>query len=189
VIQRAEQGGTRAPRAMLAAAVILGMIAAQVLAPVLWSDPASAAGNGGGNGGGGGGGGGGNGGGGGGGSGGGNDGGNGGGSNAGGNGKSNAGGNGKGKPADAGATAPADDGISSSPLTLREAGAIRPLADVYSAAEEQFGGEVIDAKLMTDGRQGWTYDVRIVTDDGYVHDVSYNAVTLGLLAVDGELVE
>lgn len=173
--QRARQGGRGVARAVLAGSLVLAVLAAQVLPSLLWSAPASAAGNGGGNGGGGGGNSGGGG------------GGNAGGGNAGGNGKSNAGGNGKGKPADAGSTA--DDGISSSVLGLREAGAIRPLADVYSAAEQQFGGEVIGAKLMTDGRQGWTYDVRVVTEDGYVHDVSYNATTLGLLAVDGEPVE
>jgi uncharacterized membrane protein YkoI len=104
-------------------------------------------------------------------------------SNAGGNGKSNAGGNG---PT---AGTPPTDEFSNSPLGLREAGAIQPLADVYSAAEQQFGGEVIGAKLLPDERDGWTYDLRIVTEDGYVHDVSYNAVTMALISVDGDPIE
>lgn len=165
-----------------------------------WSAPAFAgngSGNGGGNGGGGGGGnGGGNGGGGGGnggGGGGGNAGGSGGGSgssNAGGNGKSNAGGNGKGK----GANAP--DGSSEttvedtdSVLSLREAGLIRPLEDVYTLAEEQLKGRVLDAKLVGNVNQGWDYDLRVVTEDGVVHQARYDAATLALRTLDGQPVE
>lgn len=74
-------------------------------------------------------------------------------------------------------------------LGLREAGRIHPLADAYNAAEGQFGGKVIDATLALHGSRTWTYDLRLVTDDGRVRTLSYDATTLALLAVDGEPVE
>jgi uncharacterized membrane protein YkoI len=67
---------------------------------------------------------------------------------------------------------------------LREAGRIRSLDDVYSKAERQLDGEVIGAKLVS-SREGWTYDVRVVTRDGHVRQARYDASTLALRSVDG----
>jgi uncharacterized membrane protein YkoI len=107
-------------------------------------------------------------------------------SNAGGNGKSNAGGNGKSSNAD-GAVNDAASEIEdpNSALGLREAGRIHSLADAYSAAERQFGGEVIGATLALRNSKTWTYDLRLVTQDGRVRTLSYDATTLALLTVDG----
>lgn len=107
-------------------------------------------------------------------------------SNAGGNGKSNAGGNGKSGNAD-GAVNDAASEIEdpNSALGLREAGRIHSLADAYSAAERQFGGEVIGATLALRNSKTWTYDLRLVTQDGRVRTLSYDATTLALLTVDG----
>lgn len=204
---RIGHNGRRSRRLALVALMAVSLLATETLLTV-WSDPAFAknGGNGGGNGGGkgggngGGGGGGGNGGGGGGGNGGGgsgNGGGNGnagaGNSNAGGNGKSNAGGNGKGKGAGASAGSSAAPGTTvedtNSVLGLREAGLIRPLEDVYRTAEEQLDGEVLDAKLVGNVSQGWDYDLRVVTEDGVVHQARYDAATLALRSLDGQPVE
>ena len=74
-------------------------------------------------------------------------------------------------------------------MNLRESGRIRPLGDVYRVAEQQFGGEVIDAKLVGTSRQGWTYDLRVVTRDGHVRQARYDAATLALRTVDGQPVQ
>ncbi|HET6620934.1 MAG TPA: hypothetical protein VFG64_13440 [Dongiaceae bacterium] len=107
-------------------------------------------------------------------------------SNAGGNGKSNAGGNGKSSNAH-GAVNDAASEVEdpNSALGLREAGRIHPLADAYSAAERQFGGKVIDAVLALRDSKTWTYDLRLVTQDGRVRTLSYDATTLALLTIDG----
>jgi uncharacterized membrane protein YkoI len=107
-------------------------------------------------------------------------------SNAGGNGKSNAGGNGKSNNAH-GAVNDAASEVEdpNSALGLREAGRIHPLADAYSAAERQFGGEVIGATLALRDSKTWTYDLRLVTQDGRVRTLSYDATTLALLTIDG----
>jgi uncharacterized membrane protein YkoI len=56
-------------------------------------------------------------------------------------------------------------------------------------AERAFGGEVIDATLELNAAGGWTYDLRLVADDGRVRTLSYDATTLALIAVDGEATE
>ena len=195
----------RSPRLALIALMAVSLLATETFLAA-WSEPAFAkgGGNGGGNGGGGGGGGGGgNGGGGGGGGSGGNSGGGGnsnagggnsnagsGNSNAGGNGKSNAGGNGKGaNPANSGSTPETQVEDTNSVLGLREAGLIRPLEDVYKTAEEQLDGRVLDAKLVGNVNQGWDYDLRVVTEDGVVHQARYDAATLALRTLDGQPVE
>jgi uncharacterized membrane protein YkoI len=111
-------------------------------------------------------------------------------SNAGGNGKSNAGGNGKGKGANA-ASGSSETTVedTDSVLSLREAGLIRPLEDVYKLAEEQLDGRVLDAKLVGNVSQGWDYDLRVVTEDGVVHQARYDAATLALRSLDGQPVE
>jgi hypothetical protein len=121
-------------------------------------------------------------------------------SNAGGNG--NPGGNGNGTPGGAGDRSggrPVASYASGAPETeisdpnsvmgLREAGEIRPLGDVYTVAEQQLGGEVIDAKLVGTARRGWSYDLRVVTEDGRVRNARYNAATLSLQSLDGKPVE
>ena len=118
--------------------------------------------------------------------------------NAGGNGGGNAGGNGKGNPGGngksnnngrAGGNTPSEIAEPASALGLREAGVIHPLADAYAAAERQFGGEVIGATLEQQSASAWNYDLRVVTADGRVRMLSYDAATLALIAVDGEPVE
>jgi hypothetical protein len=174
----------KAGRLLCAAAVSLSLAAGELVLSACWSEPAfakgggNAGGNGGGNGGG-------------------NAGGNSGG-NSGGNGNSNAGsgnnnagGNGKGKGASAVAS-DAEDAASALPdtaLELRINGQIKPLAEVYALAERQFDGKVVDAKLVGDEASGWTYDVRLVTEDGYLRDVSYNAANLAVLSIDGQPVQ
>jgi hypothetical protein len=71
-------------------------------------------------------------------------------------------------------------------LSLRESGRIRPLGDLYSVSEKQLDGEVIDAKLVGTAREGWTYDLRVVTRDGLVRQARYDAATLALRSLDGE---
>lgn len=70
-------------------------------------------------------------------------------------------------------------------MTLREAGAIRPLGDVFAMAERQLGGEVIDAKLVGTTDKRWSYDLRVVTPDGHVRQALYDASTLDLRSLDG----
>ena len=175
------QNRKRSRRLALVALMAVSLLATETLLTV-WSDPAFAK-NGGGNGAGGGGNGGGNG----------SSGGNGN-SNAGGNGKSNAGGNGKGKgpSSDAATSSGAPETQiedTDSVLSLREAGVIRPLEDVYEVAEEQLDGRVLDAKLVGNVNQGWNYDLRVVTEDGHVHNARYDAATLALRTLDGQPVE
>ena len=164
---------TRFAEALLVAALIVGMAAGEIIVPLLWSSPAFAGGNG-------------------------NGGGNG---NAGGNGnggpggkgnasgnsgaKSNAGGNGKGQPKGAvsDTTAAPEIETPNDALGLLESGRIHSLADVYRVAEQQFGGEVIAASLVAQGERSWVYDLRIVTDDGYVRNVAYDATTLALISM------
>jgi uncharacterized membrane protein YkoI len=74
-------------------------------------------------------------------------------------------------------------------MSLRETGRIRSLGDVYKVAEQQLGGEVIDAKLVGTARQGWTYDLRVVTQDGHVREARYDAATLALRSLDGRPIE
>ena len=112
-------------------------------------------------------------------------------SNAGGNGKGNAGGNGK---SNAGGNnglgaAGSEDASPTSALSLRESGAIHPLAEAYAIAERQFGGKVLDASLTAHQGSGWRYDIHLVTDDGQVRTLSYDAATLSLMSVDGEPIE
>ena len=76
-----------------------------------------------------------------------------------------------------------------SALSLRETGQIRPLGDLYSVAEKQLDGEVIDAKLVGTADGAWTYDLRVVTRDGLVHQARYDAATLALRSLDGQPVE
>jgi hypothetical protein len=108
--------------------------------------------------------------------------------NGGDNGKGNAGGNGKGNAGGNGGADAAGSGIQdeNTALGLREAGAIHPLNDAYAAAERQFGGEVIDATLERSDVGGWTYDLRLVTEDGRVRTLSYDATTLALRTIDGK---
>ena len=73
-----------------------------------------------------------------------------------------------------------------SALSLREAGAIRPLDDVFSVAEQQLDGEVIDAKLVATSTDGLAYDLRVVTHDGRVRQARYDAATLALQSLDGQ---
>jgi hypothetical protein len=175
---RRARGETRFAGALLAAALIFGMTADEIILPQPWSSPAFAQGNANGNAGG---------------NGNGNDngntGGNGGGSgNAGGNtgANGNAGGHGKSQGEGSAASAAASEAAApNSALGLLESGRIQPLAEVYRVAEQQFGGEVVDAKLVADGKQGWAYDLRVVTQDGYVRNVSYNASTLTLTSMNG----
>ena len=174
---------TRFAEALLVAALIVGMAAGEIIVPLLWSTPAFAGGNGngggnaGGNGNAGGGG----------------QGGPGGKGNAGGNSgaNSNAGGNGKGQPKGAvsDTTAAPEIETPNDALGLLESGRIHSLADVYRVAEQQFGGEVIAASLVAQGKQSWVYDLRIVTDDGYVRNVAYDATTLALISMIDEPAE
>jgi len=152
----------------MAVALCVGLVFGNFILAVQWSDPAYAKNGNSGN------------------SSGGNAGGNGGGSgnaggNAGGNSgaHSNAGGNGAGAQAQ---PAAADPDIA---LGLRNAGRIKPLAEVYAAAERRFGGEVIDAKLVGDEAAGWNYDVRVVTEDGHLHEVTFRAANLTVVSIDG----
>jgi uncharacterized membrane protein YkoI len=50
-------------------------------------------------------------------------------------------------------------------------------------------GEVIDATLVGTTRQGWSYDLRVVTRDGHVRQARYDAATLALRSLDGQPVE
>jgi uncharacterized membrane protein YkoI len=84
---------------------------------------------------------------------------------------------------------PAEIEDPNSALGLREAGQIRPLGDLYKVAERQLDGEVIDAKLVGTSRQGWSYDLRVVTRDGHVRQARYDAATLALRSLDGQPVE
>ena len=74
-------------------------------------------------------------------------------------------------------------------LSLRETGQIRPLGDLYSEAEKQLDGEVIEAKLVGTVEGAWTYDLRVVTNDGVVHQARYDAATLALRSLDGQPVQ
>jgi hypothetical protein len=169
---------TRLAEALLVAALIIGMTAGEIVVPLLWSSRAFAGGNSGGgsnagsnaNGNG-------------------NAGGNGdggGNANAGGNpgAKSNAGGNGKSqtKGAAPGEAVP-EIATPNSALGLLESGRIQSLTEVYRVAEQQFGGEIIAATLVSHGKKGWIYDLRIVTEDGYVRNVAYDASTLTLTSM------
>jgi uncharacterized membrane protein YkoI len=165
-------------------ALILGMTADEIILPQPWSNPAFAQGNANGNG---------------------NAGSNGeangnandngnaggnGGANGNGSGNSgangNAGGHGKSQGEGSASSAAASEAAApNSALGLLESGRIQPLAELYRVAEQQFGGEVVDAKLVADGKQGWAYDLRVVTEDGYVRNVSYNASTLTLTSMNG----
>jgi len=115
---------------------------------------------------------------------------------AGNNGNGNGNGNGSGSGGSGGGSAATTgDGAvpeiedANSALDLREAGEIRSLNEVYKKAEQQLGGQVIDAKLVGSKRQGWNYDLRVVTQDGHVRKARYDAATLALRALDGQPVE
>src|SRR4030095_12771933 len=73
-------------------------------------------------------------------------------------------------------------------LSLRETGQIRSLADLYSVAEKQLDGKVMDAKLVGTVTGEWNYDLR-VEKDGVVHQARYDAATLALRSFDGQPVQ
>ncbi len=76
-----------------------------------------------------------------------------------------------------------------SALSLREAGKIKSLGDLYSVAEKQLDGDVIDAKLVGTVAGDWQYDLRVITRDGLVHQARYDAATLALRTLDGQPVQ
>jgi uncharacterized membrane protein YkoI len=73
-----------------------------------------------------------------------------------------------------------------SALSLRESGKIKSLGDLYSVAEKQLEGEVIDAKLVGTVTGEWAYDLRVITKDGLVREARYDAATLALRTLDGQ---
>jgi len=72
-------------------------------------------------------------------------------------------------------------------LELRETGKIKPLGQVYASAERQFQGRIIGSKLVaTPGEgSGWRYDLSLINLSGQVQQISYDAGSGNLLAVDG----
>lgn len=65
----------------------------------------------------------------------------------------------------------------------REAGEILPLTTVLTAVEREFTGKVIEVELeRDDGR--WIYEVELLTEDGSVLELTYDAATGRFL--DGE---
>ena len=62
-------------------------------------------------------------------------------------------------------------------------------ADADLAAVDKPAGVPAQPTLTTDRGAGWRYDLHLVTEDGRVRTLSYDAVTLSLLSVDGEPVE
>lgn len=61
-----------------------------------------------------------------------------------------------------------------------EAGEIRPLRDILTAAEKAYGGRFIAAELERhDGR--WVYEIKLITADGRVAKLYYDAGSGALL--------
>lgn len=65
-----------------------------------------------------------------------------------------------------------------------EAGQIAPLSEVLAAVERDFRGRVIEVELeRDDGR--WIYEIKLLTPQGSVIKLEYDAATRTLLRAQG----
>ena len=74
-----------------------------------------------------------------------------------------------------------------------KAGLIRPLSDALGALERAYEGEVLEVELEeledeywnTEGKKGFVYEFKLLTPQGNVLKLYYDANSLELYAVDG----
>ncbi len=69
-----------------------------------------------------------------------------------------------------------------------EAGEVAPLQDLLERIREQFQGRVIKAELERESRGGskrWVYEIRVLTSEGNVLKLEYDAKTMELIRARG----
>lgn len=64
------------------------------------------------------------------------------------------------------------------------AGEIRPLAEVLSAVKRDFAGEVVEVELERE-RGRWVYEVKLLTEQGGILKLDYDARAATLLRARG----
>jgi uncharacterized membrane protein YkoI len=65
---------------------------------------------------------------------------------------------------------------------------VAPLRELFARVRERFPGNVLEVELEQEehGRQaGWVYEVKLLTADGHVLKLSYDAINLELIEVKG----
>ena len=66
--------------------------------------------------------------------------------------------------------------------------AVAPLRELFARVHERFPGNVLEVELEQEEhgrRAGWVYEVRLLTADGHVLKLLYDAASLELLEVKG----
>ncbi len=69
-----------------------------------------------------------------------------------------------------------------------ETGEIVPLDDILTSALLRFPGQVLRVELepeVSRGHKHWVYEIKLLTDDGHVLKLEYDAATNALLSVKG----
>ena len=69
-----------------------------------------------------------------------------------------------------------------------EAGEVVPLRDLLERIREEFQGRVIKAELEREsrgGRKHWVYEIRVLTSEGNVLKLEYDAETMELIRARG----
>lgn len=87
----------------------------------------------------------------------------------------------------AGAASPAaaDDDDQANARRALAAGEILPLEKILAAVESRFPGQVVEVELeREDGR--WEYEIELLTGEGKVLELTYDAATARLLEVEGD---
>lgn len=67
-----------------------------------------------------------------------------------------------------------------------EAGEIVSLTKIIELVERDFKGELIEVELENEGRQGLVYEVKLLTPDGEIVELLFDAGDGELLRVEGD---
>lgn len=67
-----------------------------------------------------------------------------------------------------------------------EAGEIVSLTTIIELVERDFEGELIEVELENEGRQGLVYEVKLLTPDGEIVELLFDAGDGELLGVEGD---
>jgi len=83
------------------------------------------------------------------------------------------------------AAASADDDDHDRARAAREAGEIRPLAEILAVVERDHPGTFLEVELERDDDR-WVYEIEVLRSDGVVIELLYDAATAELIAKHGE---
>jgi|JRYK01.1.fsa_nt_gb uncharacterized membrane protein YkoI len=80
----------------------------------------------------------------------------------------------------------ADDVSEAEARRLVERGELKPLSEILAAISAEFGGKVLEVELERDGPRTYTYEIEILTADGRVLELEYDARTGQRLKLEEE---